>query len=99
MTENTKIGGNNWIGREDSEEFRLFKEYMKEVNGGENNGMYGKSHSLETKAKQKEKAKGRFSLPWFKEKYGEEVGKEKYEERRQFLKSRNMNRSVNGTFA
>ena len=99
MTENTKIGGNNWIGREDSEEFIMFKEYMKEVNGGENNGMYGKSHSLETKAKQKEKAKGRFSLPWFIEKYGEQVGKEKYEERRTFLKTRTMKRSFNGTFA
>jgi group I intron endonuclease len=99
MTENTKIGGSNWIGREDSEEFRMFKESMKEVMSGANNGMYGKSHSSDAKAKQKEKAKGRFSLPWFTKKYGEEVGKEKYEERRQFLKSRNMNRSVNGTFA
>jgi len=99
MTENTKVGGNNWIGRENSEEFLMFKEYMKEVNGGENNGMYGKSHSLETKTKQKEKAKGRFSLSWFTEKYGEEAGKQKYEERRQFLKSRIMKRSFNGTFA
>ena len=98
MTENTKVGGNNWTGREGSEEFFMFKEYMKEVNGGENNGMYGKSHSSKTRAIQKQKAKGRFSLPWFVEKYGEDVGKQKYEDRRQFLKSRNMKRSSNGTF-
>jgi len=99
MTENTKVGGYVWIGREDSEEFIMFKEHMKKAMSGENNGMYGKSHSLESKTKQKEKAKGRFSLPWFIEKYGEEAGKQKYEERRQFLKSRIMKRSFNGTFA
>ena len=93
MTENTKVGGSNWIGREDSEEFKAFKEHMKIKNGGENNGMYGKKHSDNTKSIQKQKAKGRFSLPWFIEKYGQEDGTKKYEERRDFLRNRNMNRS------
>ena len=93
MTENTKVGGNNWIGREGSEEFNAFKEYMKIKNGGKNNGMYGKKHSEDTKTVQKEKAKGRFSLPWFIERHGEDNGTRKYEERRDFLRNRNMNRS------
>jgi group I intron endonuclease len=98
MTENTKVGGYVWVGREDSEEFFMFKEQMKIAMSGENNGMYGKTHTEETKTKQRERAKGRFSLSWFIEKYGEKIGKEKYEERRIFLKSRNMKRSSNGTF-
>ncbi len=98
MTENTKVGGNNWIGREDSEEFHMFKEYMKIKNGGKNNGMYGKKHSLDTKTTQKQKAKGRFSLPWFIEKYGEYEGNKKYEDRRDFLRNRNMNR-ISGKFS
>lgn len=98
MTENTKVGGSNWIGRENSKEFLEFKEYMKIVNSGENNGMYGKQHSLDAIKKQKAAAKGRYSLPWFIEKYGESEGKLKYENRCAFLKNRNINRSNNGRF-
>ena len=94
MTENTKVGGNNWIGREDSDEFKMYKEYMKIKNGGKNNGMYGKKHSLYTKEAQKQKAKGRFSLPWFIEKYGEVDGTNRYEDRREFLRNRNINRTA-----
>ena len=99
MTENTKVGGSNWIGRENSEEFMDFKEYMSKVMSGKNNGMYGKSHKEETIKLQKQKAKGRFSLPWFIEKYGEEEGTNRYESRRQFLKNRNMNRAIDGKFS
>jgi len=96
-TYNTKDGGNIWIDREDTKEYKDFIEYMKKISAGEKNSMHGKNHSLETIEKQKEKAKGRYSLPWFIEKYGEK-GTIKYEERRQFLKNRSMKRSLNGKF-
>jgi len=96
-TFNTKDGGSIWIDRQDSEEYLSFVEYMKDITKGENNGMYGKKHSSETRDLLKQKAKGRFSLSWYLEKYGES-GKEMYEKRRLFLKSRNMNRSSNGRF-
>ena len=99
MTENTNVGGNNWIGKKDSLEFLEFKQYMSEIMCGENNGMYGKSHSDETIKLQKEKAKGRFSLPWFIEKYGEHEGKTKYENRRHFLRNRQLKRSNDGKFS
>ncbi len=97
-TYNTKDGGNVWIDRKDTQEFKDFIEYMKDVNGGKNNGMFGKNHSEESIEKQKQKAKGRFSLPWFIERYGEIEGQKKYEDRRLFLKSRNLNRSIDGKF-
>lgn len=98
MTENTRVGGSCWVGRKDSKEFLEFKEYMKIVNSGKNNGMYGKQHSEDTIKKQKKAAQGRYSLPWFIEKYGELEGKLKYENRCIFLKNRSMNRSNNGRF-
>ena len=87
LTLNTEIGGDNWKGRRDTREYSEFVEKMKEVNSF--NRMHGKSHSEETKQLQKEKAKGRFSLPWFIERYGEEEGQFKYKERNQKLKNRN----------
>ena len=51
--------------------------------------MYGAVHTEESKNKMKEKAKGRFSLPWYVERYGEEQGTEKYNNRCQALKNRN----------
>lgn len=97
ITLNTKEGGNVWTDREDTQDFELFKEYMKKVTSGEKNGMYGKTHSEDTRSKMKGKAKGRFSLPWFLERYGEE-GRKKYKDRVQFLKDRNMKRGTNGRF-
>ena len=55
--------------------------------------MFGRKHTEDTINKQKNKAKGRFSLEWFVNKYGNEEGNKKYEERRQFLKNRKINYS------
>lgn len=99
LTINTEIGGDNWKGRRDTVEYSLFVEKMKEINS--KNRMHGKSHSEATKKIQKEKAKGRFSLPWFIERYGQEEGELKYKERNQKLKNRNykeMKDPVTGTF-
>ncbi len=74
LTLNTEIGGDNWQGREGTIEYVQFVEKMKIINSGTNNGMYGRLHSKEARQLQKDKAKGRFSLPWFIERYGEEEG-------------------------
>ena len=91
-------GGNIWEGRENTQKFKDFKKHMSEITKGENNGMYGKAHSEESKAKQKQKASGRFSLPWYIERNGEEEGKRLYEARCQALKNRNLKKDSNGRF-
>jgi len=99
LTLNTEIGGDNWKGRRNTKEYFEFIEKMKEINNF--NRMHGKSHSEETKQLQKEKAKGRFSLPWFIERYGEVEGTVKHQERNQKLKNRDyskMKDPVTGVF-
>jgi group I intron endonuclease len=49
-------------------------------------------HSESTKENQRKAAKGRYTLPWFKERYGDENGERLYEERRWKLKNRNYNK-------
>lgn len=88
INENTERGGNNWKGRKDTQEYKDFVQKMRVINLGENNGMYGKEHSEESKLLLKQKAIGRYSLDWFKERYGEEQGLQKY-------KDRSQNRSTN----
>jgi group I intron endonuclease len=45
---NTAIGGDVWVGRKDTEEY---KEYIKKLSQpGEKNGMFGRNHSDEIKA-------------------------------------------------
>ena len=89
MTKNTNVGGDNWEGRRDSEEYREFVLRMKDIRLGDKNGMYNKNHSEDTKELLKQKAKGRFSKEWFIERYGEIEGLEKYSERCLTLKNRN----------
>ena len=91
-------GGDVWKGRYDSDEYMEFIEKMSELSKGENNGMYGKKHSEESKQKLKEKAKGRFSLDWYIDRNGKEEGTRLYEERRVWLKSRNLKKDENGRF-
>ena len=91
-TENTNQGGNPWAGREDSKEFQEYKDYMSKRMQGEGNGMHGKVHADNSIEKMKEKAKGRFTLPWYIQKYGEELGTKKYNDRCQALKNRNYNK-------
>jgi hypothetical protein len=60
--------------------------------------MYGKTHSVEAKLKQKEKAKGRYSLNWFIDRNGKEDGVRLYEERNLWLKNRNLKKDSFGKF-
>lgn len=70
-----------------------FIEKMKMINHGENNGMFGKTHSEEAIQKQKDKSMGRYTLKWFVDRYGIREGKKKFIERRLMLKNRKMNYS------
>jgi hypothetical protein len=64
--------------------------YSREYIAGHNpNGMLGKSHSAETRKKQKEKSIGRYSLGWFINRYGNVEGAKKYSERNKKLSNRN----------
>jgi hypothetical protein len=89
-------GGDNWEGRRDTDEYMEWIEKMKIVN--QSNRMHGKFHSSETKELQKEKAKGRYSLNWFIYRNGKEDGKRLYEERRVWLKNRNLKKDNLGRF-
>lgn len=98
LTINTQIGGDNWEGRRDTPEYEEFIVKMRNLRLGQGNGMFGKSHSKLSQIKMKEKAKGRFSLPWFIEKYGIEIGNQKYDERCKALKNRKLKKDINGRF-
>jgi hypothetical protein len=89
-------GGDIWKGRRDSNEYMEWIEKMKKVN--QSNRMHGKKHSKSAIQKQKEKAKGRFSLEWYIDRNGKEEGTRLYEERRFFLKNRNLPKDENGKF-
>jgi group I intron endonuclease len=65
-----------------------FIEKMSEISSGENNPMFGRNHTEESIKKQKDKAKGRFTLPWFIDRYGKQKGQKKFDERRLMLAKR-----------
>lgn len=100
MTYNTEIGGDNWKGRKNTEEYHLWRERIADKLRGSKNIMYGKQHDELSKEKMKEKAKGRFTLPWYIKRYGEEQGTEKYNLRCQALKNRGLKKDPEtGRFA
>jgi hypothetical protein len=81
----TAAGGDNITHHPDR---AAFIQMMSEISTGEGNAMFGRKHTESALAKQKDKAKGRFTLDWFVQKYGTEVGQKKYEERRLMLANR-----------
>jgi group I intron endonuclease len=72
------FGGDNFTYHPDKE---VIRERMREISSGENNPMFGRNHSEKSIQLQKEKAIGRYTLEWFIDKYGDEVGNSKYHER------------------
>jgi hypothetical protein len=78
------------LGRTFSEEI---KQKMSENRKAEKNFYYGKKHTEEIKQKMKEKAKGRYSLNWFVEKYGEN-GNKLYEEKCQSLRGKKTKKII-----
>jgi len=83
----TEDGGDIWDGLRDTDKYYEFVKNQSILSSGENNAMYGKKHRPESIELQKQKAKGRFSLDWFIERYGEE-GRDKYQERCDNLRKR-----------
>lgn len=94
LTDDTSVGGYNMT--EQSKQ-RMIKK-LSEMMSGEGNPMYGKKHSDEARERQKQKAKGRFSLSWYIDRYGDEVGTEKYYKRCESLRNRNLKKDSSGRF-
>lgn len=93
----TYVGGGGNLYKNQPEKLEQFRKKMSGITAGEKNGMYGKTQSDEAKQKQREKAKGRFTLQWYVDRHGDE-GKRLYEERSKKLKQRNLQRSAKGKF-
>ncbi len=91
-------GGSQWEGRYDTPEYKQFIEKMKGVTIGYKNGMFGKKHNAETILELKKKARGRFSLHWFQDRYGIEEGQVKYDERCEMLRNRKLKKDRYGRF-
>ena len=91
-------GGDIWEDRRDTKEYMEWVEKMKVINGGVNNGMFGKSHKESTIDVMKAKANGRFTLNWYKDRHGDVEGERLYDERRVWLKNRNLKKDENGRF-
>lgn len=83
----TASGGDNITHNPNKD---AFIEKMRMVTGGENNGMFGKTHTDDAIKKQKEKAEGRYTLEWFIDRYGIREGKQKFNNRRIMLSTRKM---------
>ncbi len=84
------LGGDTFTYHPRKEEIR---EKLRLLSLGENNAMFGRKHTEEAKQKQKASSVGRYTLAWFVERYGEELGTKKYHERREMLASRKINYS------
>ena len=69
-----------------------FIKKMTEINNDLQYTRTRNGHKDSTKENQKLAAKGRFTLIWFKERYGDDDGAQKYETRRQALKNRNYSK-------
>lgn len=70
-----------------------FIKKMTLINTGQSNGMYGKSHSIQTIKDMKNKSIGRYTLEWFVDRYGDIEGNLKFDERNYKLKNRKINYS------
>ena len=81
-------GGDNFTNHPDKEKIR---NKLSEMNLDYKNPMFGKTHSESSIQKQKTASVGRYTLEWFKNKYGDEGGLMMYNHRNQRLKDRDIN--------
>lgn len=58
------------------------KNKMSENKKGNKNPFFNRKHSEVTKDIMKKKSKGRYSLEWFIKKYGDDIGKKMYDEKK-----------------
>lgn len=97
-TLNTKDGGCP-VDPSDIEAYAAYIKKQSDVHKGQIAPNKGIPMSEETKQRMKEKAKGRFSLEWFIERNGEELGKEMYQARVTKLENRtDQTRDSKGNF-
>lgn len=83
-------GGDSWYQRRDSIEYDTFRDKMKAIRATKPN----LPHSEKTKQLQAEKAIGRYTLDWYIDRYGNNIGKLKYEERRLMLSKRYIDSEI-----
>lgn len=81
-------GGDNWYKRKDTPEYHAFVKKMTIVNNDPKYIRTKSGHKLETKQNQSIAATDRYTLKWFQEKYGDELGYEKYLNRNKMLSNR-----------
>jgi len=81
------VGGDNITNNPNRD---AFIKKMKLINNDPRYTRTKTGHSEETKENQQKAAIGRYTLEWFCNRYGDIVGKEKYEERNKKLKERNL---------
>lgn len=94
----TYAGGGGNVFKNNPELLEKLRKTLSDKFSGERNGMYGRKHSDESKTKLKQKAKGRFSLQWYIDRNGLDVGTQLYEERCLNLKNRKMKQDEKGRF-
>ena len=94
----TYVGGGGNLFQNLPEKLEQFREKMSHVTLGDKNGMYGKKQTDEAKQKQREKAKGRFSLQWYIDRHGDEQGTLLHTQRSEQLRKRNLVRNQKGVF-
>jgi len=94
----TYVGGGGNLFENQPEKLQGFRKKMAGITGGEKNGMFGKQQTEEAKQKQRQKAKGRFSLQWYIDRYGQEEGELLYKQRSDTLRKRTFLRNENGIF-
>jgi group I intron endonuclease len=88
-------GGVSWEGRKHTQEYKNFIEKVR-INS---KNRIPKKASEETRAKMSKASKGRHTLEWFQNKYGEEEGTKLYQERSEKLSARkDQVRDENGRF-
>lgn len=87
------FGGDNFTYNPNKEKIRAEMLVLNNINK-----MHGKKQTAKTKQLQKEKAKGRYTLEWFIQKNGIELGTQLYDERNTMLKNRKMRGEDNPAF-
>jgi group I intron endonuclease len=82
-------GGNTWEGRKNTKEYRRFKAKMKLINNDPQYIRTRNGHTQQTKDNQRKAAVDRYTLKWFQDRYGIEMGELKFKERSDRISKQN----------
>lgn len=90
----TAFGGDNLKYHPKGKEIiQGWKDKYSKLYAGEGNPMFGKTHKDSTIKEMEQKSIGRYSLDWFISRYGTVEGTQKFHDRNNMLKNRNINYS------